>query len=690
MSNKKEHGNTSPEFKITLEDESGAQTVKKNVTGYTSASGNFELPKNNKMLIYAKTGDTYNTNSWGSKTHYSYVVDYKICYKLDDVAPGTPGKAEPVEGYYDSENEKYYTKSDADGCIALTWDQIADDGPSFNGVQTLSGISGYKIKVNGAEIEPEYILESEDGKVTADVKSQYFSSYENSVQLQAYDVAGNYGSWGESSVMISDDDPPEGPANLTCANSSADPLIWTWEAASDALSGLKQYKIVVTDQTTGATFIEDTVAADAVSYSCSGLTDLTTYQITVTAEDNAGNLSEPASNTVTVVRSAPGVTLPAYPIKFNKGVLKFTWDPISVADNILFQEYQVAITETSETPASDQIIFSTEAINTTTCSYNCSSRKTWYLWVRAVLQSDIQGSWTMAGPFPDFTIDGPENGQVIDEAAFAITVSPWTAGKDLRYKVSYQAETEVLETGAAVAGTATSIVLPFEANWKWWLEVAEYQDGSKVTDSVVVTEAFNLRYDLNNSDTTSRGTLYEDEIWWSGIHYITGDVIVPEGLTLTIEPDTQVISLTDGSKPALIIRGEMTSGTGSSFTASTGTTGDWRGIIVEGMAAMEGATISQAERGLTALNGASVTLTDCVFSLNTVGIHAYNANPTVGGCKFLNNIEYGIKEDEGGRPAVTDSMFTGNGIDYYRETLTEITMDELNGIEGNSGNQEGN
>lgn len=338
------------------------------------------------------------------------------------------------------------------------------------------------------------------------------------------------------------------------------------------------------------------------------------------------------------------------------------------------------------TPTDSQIIFTTSNININSYTFNRSIRKTWYLWVRSILQPNIPGVWTMFGPFPDFIINGPENGEIIDEATFKITVSARTPGKNLRYKVRYQSEVEVLETNEVGAGAETTIELPFEANWKWWLEVAEYQAGGKIPESIVVTEAFNLRYDRNKSDTTSRGTLYENEVWWSGIHYITGDVIVPEGLTLTIEPGTQVISVDNSDiKPALIIKGEMTTGTGSSFTPSTGIIGDWKGIIVEGKAALEGATISHAERGLAALDGAILNITNCTFKNNIVGVHAYNSNPSVSGCLFENNV-YGIKEDEGGRPVVKDCRFTGNGVDYYHLDLTEISLEQLNALPGNEGN----
>jgi hypothetical protein len=52
---------------------------------------------------------------------------------------------------------------------------------------------------------------------------------------------------------------------------------------------------------------------------------------------------------------------------------------------------------------------------------------------------------------------------------------------------------------------------------------------------------------------------------------------------------------------------------------------------------------------------------------------------------FKNNV-YGIKEDESGRPVVKGCRFSGNGVDYYHLELTEISMEQLNGMPGNEGN----
>jgi hypothetical protein len=188
---------------------------------------------------------------------------------------------------------------------------------------------------------------------------------------------------------------------------------------------------------------------------------------------------------------------------------------------------------------------------------------------------------------------------------------------------------------------------------------------------------------------TSQGTLYMDETW-RGIHRIYGKVTVPAGVTLAIAPGTEVIVEGspggNGLDGALLIEGNLDAGTGVSFHSNSGLAGGWRGVTIEGTAYLSGVTIKDAERGLTIVESAQVIVADCTLVANYVGIHVYGAQLVIRNCWFQNNLWWGIKEDEGGRPVMIGCRFTGNGIDYYQDEMTKITVDELNEIEGNSGN----
>jgi hypothetical protein len=202
-----------------------------------------------------------------------------------------------------------------------------------------------------------------------------------------------------------------------------------------------------------------------------------------------------------------------------------------------------------------------------------------------------------------------------------------------------------------------------------------------VTDSDGGVTAVTTTVTVGN---TTRGTLYADESW-SGVHHIYGDLSVPDGITLTIEPGTEIIV---EAGYGIQVKGSLKiTGGGVTFRSTGGQVNDWQGIYLEGEAALNGVTIRDAERGLTVVSGATAALTHCIFQNNQVGLHVYGTTPAVNDCSFLGNTLYGIKEDEGGRPAVKGCTFSGNGMAYYSETDTEITIEELNQFPGNSGNQ---
>ena len=202
---------------------------------------------------------------------------------------------------------------------------------------------------------------------------------------------------------------------------------------------------------------------------------------------------------------------------------------------------------------------------------------------------------------------------------------------------------------------------------------------------------------------TSEGSLYIDETW-SGIHHLYGEVIVPEGVTLTIESGTRIIirhnSVSMDYDYALIVKGaliipspgEDNPGGEVIIGLPDGETGIWRGIYVEGRAELNGATVMHARRGLTALENSTVTVTGCVFRENEVGLHAYGSRPRITDCLFLENTVYGIKEDKGegseGRPVVINCRFGGNRYDYYHQDLAIITLEELNAIVENEDNRQ--
>lgn len=220
-----------------------------------------------------------------------------------------------------------------------------------------------------------------------------------------------------------------------------------------------------------------------------------------------------------------------------------------------------------------------------------------------------------------------------------------------------------------------------------------YTVSVKVTDNDAGETIVTTKIKVEN---TQQGSLYRDETW-SGEHSIMGDVIVPEDRILTILPGTKVlidgIPGVSGYNHQILIQGKLIIGKkdGSSNEAVNiqlvdDGTGNWQGIHVEGVADLTNVVIEDALRALTVAKAGEVKLIDGSIMNNVIGVHTCGTRPTIENTLFINNSRYGIKEDQDGRPIVINCTFNNNWIDYYHQKLSQITMDELNNLEGNSGN----
>jgi len=156
-------------------------------------------------------------------------------------------------------------------------------------------------------------------------------------------------------------------------------------------------------------------------------------------------------------------------------------------------------------------------------------------------------------------------------------------------------------------------------------------------------------------DVEAEGVVREDTTW-NGNVIVYGDVLVPEGVTLTIEPGTSVyFSYTESSKiepmflsmeTELLVRGTLLcNGTKESpvtFTAAPEEEdlkkterGDWGGIIFDG-----------GESSNSVIRGARVELADTAFSF-------FYSSPEVAGC-VIEDCEYGVYAAGGGTPKIVD------------------------------------
>lgn len=101
-------------------------------------------------------------------------------------------------------------------------------------------------------------------------------------------------------------------------------------------------------------------------------------------------------------------------------------------------------------------------------------------------------------------------------------------------------------------------------------------------------------------------------------------------------------------------------------------------------------TVTGGRVGISSLN-CPLVLNSSTFQGVEYGIHVYGGTPTIDGCQFIDCSFYGIKEDAGGNPVVTNCTFTHTADsayvgDYYDQELTILAPDELNTLPGNSGN----
>ncbi len=181
-------------------------------------------------------------------------------------------------------------------------------------------------------------------------------------------------------------------------------------------------------------------------------------------------------------------------------------------------------------------------------------------------------------------------------------------------------------------------------------------------------------------------TVAENENW-QGRHFVYNDLVITPGSLLTLLPGTEIVFLSEGDS-AFEVQGTLTAGQNILFTSEDPSPGSWKGLTITGSANLIDVTIEYARQGVLAKAGSIVAINGCTLRNNLVGIHAYGGRPIILNSSIINNSWYGIKEDEEGSSAVTYTIFSGNGHNYYDENLSVISINRLNSQPGNWGNQE--
>ena len=272
---------------------------------------------------------------------------------------------------------------------------------------------------------------------------------------------------------------------------------------------------------------------------------------------------------------------------------------------------------------------------------------------------DGRNNWWGVGTTEEMAAGGnPKNVSAVydiydNSGVGAVIYAPWLTTAVHGEEVSTEAVSRIIEpaSGSAlqgsthtVSGMSTALAgidrvevsLDGGQSWQeatgtrsWSYEWTLPGEGSFVLQSRVITqdavievptEAVSVTVDQNLPTTT--GTLEEDETWEGRVN-LTGDVVVPEGVTLTLEPGTQLVfpALNDDtaggnntSRTELVVNGSLVAvGTESSpiaFTSSAATParGDWYGIRVSGsdLVHLEHCVLEYASQGLSYARSGSV------------------------------------------------------------------------------------
>jgi len=184
------------------------------------------------------------------------------------------------------------------------------------------------------------------------------------------------------------------------------------------------------------------------------------------------------------------------------------------------------------------------------------------------------------------------------------------------------------------------------------------------------------------SATTTSGVLTDNEIW-SGKVYITGDVVVPEGITLTIKANTvinftpdksdydvkiPVVSGLGADKCNLVIEGNLIVQGDKNKRVVLGSEDklSWGGIVFKGAnidSIVGYARIMNADIGILCVDSSFVKLIGNEIVKNDVGVMIFGlSSAKLKSNKIQNNYLCGITSGGYSRSTITENIISGNGI----------------------------
>ncbi len=277
-----------------------------------------------------------------------------------------------------------------------------------------------------------------------------------------------------------------------------------------------------------------------------------------------------------------------------------------------------------------------------------------------------------------------------------------------------------LDNGTTWQETEYTSGFDYKSSWEYTAEILD--DGAvtvltRVTDTTDAMESpvNQISFSIDSSVITTIGTISTDQTW-SGIVRLTGDVYVPEGITLIILPDTTILfpalrddtnsgnnsSLTeliiDGS---LIAEGSETQPILFTSDAATPQKGDWLAIEGSGSLYIDYATMEYGTYGVdlfmeTASSYIDISNTTIEHMLSD-GISLYASNgisttASIADCSITDCDDYGIDCDAAEYSTqfvvtITNTSVSDNGTrgisiyshNSYPEIIATVSNTEISG-----------
>jgi len=215
-----------------------------------------------------------------------------------------------------------------------------------------------------------------------------------------------------------------------------------------------------------------------------------------------------------------------------------------------------------------------------------------------------------------------------------------------------------------------------------------------------------LSAEVEGSITTS-GVLFQDEVWSGQVH-VTGDVVIPEGITLTVRAGTTITFMPNSSdndvkipvldilginKCNLIVKGnlriegkkdnEVVIG-GFLHNSDKQTAITWGGIIFEGINALSiirHAKIRYADVAIVCLNSSSPGIVNNTITENDVGIMTFDlSSARINENQIHHNTLWAVSCYDYSFPMISQNIITDNlvGIGSQDFSFPTINSNTLN------------